>query len=183
MLTQRQLCRRRIVRSILFVAALATVPCNAFAQEQDRPSFLADVAKRVVLDPTTYAPALIAYDATIRDWNSSQVFFQNGFVEQNPHFTISGQPKDIAMSYGAGKHRILNDAIANLEMSAVNNLTDAVIERMLIERHPEHRKLFRALGWIEKLSFAGFMSYQLSAAHFRQGQWNEQEARQLGLNR
>jgi hypothetical protein len=148
--------------------------------DDNRPSFLLDVTKRVVLDPTTYAPAIIAYDATMRDWKSSQPFFQNGFVEHNVRFTVSGRADDFPVDYGVGRRRILSDALANLEMSAVNNVTDSMFEHVLGERYPNHRKLIRALGWIEKSAFASYMSYRLSAAHYRQWQQNEQMASQLG---
>ena len=100
---------------------------RASAQSQEQSSFLADTFKRVVSDPTTYAPAALAYDATMRDWNSSQPFFRNGFVEHNPRFTISGRPNDFALSYGAGRKRIRADALVNVQMSAVNNVVDQLL--------------------------------------------------------
>jgi hypothetical protein len=109
------------------------------------------------------------------------VFFRNGFVEHNRRFTVSGRSNDVAVDYASGTRRILADAFSILEVSAVNNLTDNLIERVLIRRHPEHRRLFHALGWVEKVSLAGCMSYRLSSTHYRQWQQNEQAARQLGL--
>ncbi len=189
MLTQRQLCTSRISRGILcgvFTVTLMLSAGHAVAQttndnEQKRPSFLLDVTKRVILDPTTYAPAIIGYDATMRDWKSSQPFFNNGYLEHNWRFTISGRADDYPVSYGVGQRRILADALSNLEMSAVNNLTDSMFEHVLGDRYPNHRKLIRALGWIEKSAFASYMSYRLSASHYRQWQQNEQMARQLGI--
>src|SRR5438067_2626827 len=90
------------------------VPSSASAQE--RPSPVTDTFKRVVLDPTTYAPAIIAYDATMRDWNTSQPFFRNGYMERNERFTLTGRPNDVPISYTAGRNRILSDAFLNLEM-------------------------------------------------------------------
>jgi hypothetical protein len=188
MLTQRQLYTGRLGRVICSGVCAATLllsPVYASAQTQsdipEQPSFLLDVAKRVIFDPTTYAPAILGYDATRRDWRSSQPFFQNGFIERNPRFTISGRANDLAVSYGEGNRRIFADAMANLEMSLMNNATDALFERMLAERYPDHRKLIRTLGWIEKSAFASYMSYRLSAAHYRQWQQNVQMSRQLGL--
>jgi hypothetical protein len=55
-----------------------------------------------------------------------------------------------------------------------------MFERMLGSRYPEHRRLIHALGWIERISLAGYLSYQSSALHFSQWQVNEQVARQRG---
>jgi len=178
---QQRLWIRRAPWLILCVATTVMCPSRAFAQNEHQSSWLADLAKHVVIDPTTYGPAIVGYDATMRDWNSSQPFFRNGFVERNPRFTSSGLPNDVAVSYGDGKRRILADALATLEISAINNVSDRLIERLLIERHPNHRKLFRALGWAERVSFAAYLSYQLSAAHYRQWQSNEQTLGRLGL--
>jgi hypothetical protein len=180
-LTQQQLWRNRSLRrwcSAVFATAMLATPLTVSAQEP-HSSFVTDVAKHVLLDPTTYVPAILAYDSTMRDWNSSQPFFQNGFVEHNPQFTDSGLPNDRAVSYEVGRQRILSDVVANMEMSAVNNLTDSVFEHVLIERYPNHRKLVRALGWIEKSAFASYTSYRLSASHYRQWQENERMAQQL----
>src|SRR5450759_3800844 len=124
MLTQQQLRHGIVARGICSVAlgtALLASPVIVFAQDQEHVSFVADVAKHVVLDPTTYAPAIIAYDSTMRDWNSSQPFFQNGYAEHNPFFTVSGLPNDRAVSYTVGKQMIVRDLFTNLEVSAVNN--------------------------------------------------------------
>jgi len=188
MLTQHQLCTGRIRRQVcsaVFAATLMLSPVYASAQTagqpQDQPSLFRDVVKRVALDPTTYVPAIVAYDATMRDWNSSQPFFQNGFVEHNPRFTVTGRPDDLAVGYGVGRRRILADALSNLELSAFNNVTDSLFEHVLAAKYPNHRKLIRALGWVEKSAFASYMSYRLSAAHYRQWQENVQRSSQLGF--
>src|SRR5262249_25940651 len=146
------------------------VPLTVSAQEQ--PSPLGDTVKRVIFDPTTYAPAIIAYDGTMRDWNSSQPFFRNGYIEHNERFTLTGRPNDFPVSYEVGRRRILSDALVNLQMSVVNNIADQLFERALITRYPEHRKLVRVLGWIERGAFASYMSYQLSAQHYQQAAMN-----------
>jgi hypothetical protein len=178
---------KAVIYTLVCLATLLLSPVYASAQSKpdnaEQPSLLADVAKRVFFDPTTYAPAVLGYDSTMRDWKSSQPFFQNGFMERNPRFTISGLPTDRAVSYGEGSRRIFSDAVANFEMSLMNNVTDTVFEHVLAERYPNHRKLIRTLGWIEKSAFASYMSYKLSAANYRQWQYNEQTSRQLGLNR
>ena len=183
MLTQQQRWLNRWSRQLFSAALAATLlatPLTVSAQEQ-HSSFVADVAKHVLFDPTTYAPAILAYDSTMRDWDSSQPFFRNGFVEHNPQFTVSGLPNDQALSYQVGRQRILSDLVANLEVSVANNLATSIFEHAMITRYPEHRKLVRAISWIEKCAFASVVSYQLSASHYRQWQQNEQMAQQLGF--
>jgi hypothetical protein len=161
-------------------ALILLVASSVAAQDPDRGSFVPDVVKQVFLDPTTYAPAIIAWKATRLDWQSSQIFFQNGYVEHNPHFTVSGRADDTAIGYAAGNRQILTGAIANLQLSLLNNVSERVIERVLISRYPNHRKLLRTIGWIERSAMASIWSYRLSAGHFRQWQENERLARQLG---
>jgi hypothetical protein len=181
MLDRRQRSASYVIGFILAVVATFVLASTAFAQNNDQPSPVGDVFKRVVFDPTTYAPAVITYGATMRDWNTSQPFFNNGYLERNARFTTSGLPNDRPISYQAGRQRILRDAFINLQVSLVNNVTDQVIERVLVTRYPQHRKLFRTLGWIERIGFASFMSYQLSSQHFRQANLNERRAREMGL--
>jgi hypothetical protein len=152
------------------------------AQDRDRASFVPDVVKKVIVDPTTYAPAVVAWGATRLDWQSSQIFFRNGMFEHNPRFTVSGRSGDTAIGYRAGNRQILTDAIANLRLSLVNNVSARVMERLLIPRYPNHRKLLRTIGWIERSAMASYWSYRLSADHFRQWQENQRRARQLGYN-
>src|SRR5881628_1285044 len=102
MLTRQQRWAWRSISCLLVAALLVVLPEAASAQDGDRSSFVGDIAKRVVFDPTTYAPALIAYGATIHDWNTSQPLFRNGFVEHNPRFTLSGRSDDVALGYAAG---------------------------------------------------------------------------------
>ena len=176
---QRKTCRSCF--GALFVAIVVVVPAAASAQDAHRSSFAASAFKGVIFDPTTYTPALIAYDATMRDWNTSQPLFQHGYMELNERFTVSGLPRDVPVSYQIGNRRIVRDAFANLSMSVVNNVTDRVLERALLDRFPTHRKAVRTLGWIERSAFASYMSYQLSAAHYRQASTNVRLAADLGL--
>jgi hypothetical protein len=181
MLSRPQRPAQRVISTVvLWVGVLSFLSSSALAQDQQQSSFLASVVKDVVLDPTTYAPAVIAYDATVRDWNSSQPFFRNGFMEHNPRFTISGLPNDVPLSYRDGNRRIVSDAVANLGVSLANNFTDRVFERRLMERYPGHRKIVRTVSWIERLSFGAYLSYALSAEHYRQAQANASRARELG---
>ncbi len=187
MRTRQQPWASQLVAAFVLMAALVFVlllPSTATAQassEERSSSLFADVVKNVVFDPTTYAPAAISYVATLQDWNTSQLLFQHGYVEHNARFTISGRPNDVPIGYNAGRHQILMDALANVQLSIVNNATSHLVDHFLIESHPEHKTLFKTLGWIERLSFASFMSYRLSADHFRQAQMNQQAARQLGV--
>jgi hypothetical protein len=171
---------RAALVALLSIGVFCSAPSSALAQDQERPSLLGSLVKEVALDPTTYAPAVIAYDATVRDWSSSQPFFRNGFMERNSRFTISGLPNAQPVSYAEGNRRILSDAAGNLSISLVNNLTDRVFERALLERYPEHRKIIRTMGWIERVSFGAYMSYLLSVDHYRQAQANALRAQQLG---
>ena len=168
---------RAIVVALMLLAA-----ASVSAQNQDRASFVPDVVKEVLLDPTTYAPAIVAWEATRLDWRSSQIFFQNGSVEQNARFTVSGRGNDIAIGYALGNRQILTDAIANLQLSLVTNASARVMERLLMSRYPDHRKLLLTIGWIERSAMASYWSYRLSAGHFRQWQENERLARQLGYD-
>ena len=178
--SQQQRWRPCAIGVFLIGAIVCGTPAKVAAQEREQSSFLGSVVKGVVLDPTTYAPAAIGYDATMRDWKTSQPLFQRGFMEHNPRFTVSGLPNDLPVDYEHGNHKILMDAFATLQISLVNNIADRVIERSLIERYPNHRKLVRTLNWIERAAFASSMAYILSEAHYRQSHANEQLARQMG---
>jgi len=160
---------------LLFSAA------SAIAQDRVERRFIADVITRVVLDPTTYAPAALAYDANMRDWRTSQPFFQHGFNESNARFTVSRLPNDVAVSYGAGQRIIRADTLESLKRSAINNLAEQLIERVLVNKYPNHRKFIRAVGLAQRISFASFKAYRLSAPHYRQAGQNEQLAEQLGF--
>jgi hypothetical protein len=109
------------------------------------------------------------------------VFFQYGFVEDNPRFTISGFSHDLPISHAAGNRQILMDSLGILQMSVVNNVSANVLENILIKKYPHRRTLLRTLGWIERVGFASYWSYRLSAAHLRKWRQNERLARELGF--
>jgi hypothetical protein len=178
---QQRSAQRAALYLLFWTGVLSFPPSSATAQDQGQSSSLTTIVKQIVLDPTTYAPAVIAYDATVRDWNTSQPFFRNGFMELNPRFTISGLPNGVPVSYSEGRRRILSDAVGNLGLSLVNNFTDRVFERTLMTRYPAHRKMIRRVGWIERVAFGAGMSYVLSAQHYRQAQSNALLAQELGL--
>lgn len=164
----------------IVVALMMLVASSVSAQDPDRASFAPDVIKKVLVDPTTYVPAIVAWGATRLDWRSSQVFFQSGWFEHNSRYTVSGRGDDIAIGYAAGNRQIFRESIADLQLSLVNNVSARVMERLLIPRYPNHRKLLRTIGWVERSAMASYWSYRLSAGHFRQWQENERRARQLG---
>jgi hypothetical protein len=171
------------LRLVAVLAALSVFSAaGAIAQDRVERPFIADVLTRVLLDPTTYAPAALAYDANMRDWRTSQPFFQHGFNESNARFTVSGLPNDVAVSYGAGQRIIRADTLESLRRSAVNNVAEQIIERVLANKYPNHRKFIRAVGWAQRISFASFKAYRLSAPHYRQAAQNAQLAEQLGFD-
>jgi hypothetical protein len=183
MLTRQHFSLRVIATfTMIFTLVLASAQF-ASAQDEKRSSAFADVVKGVVIDPTTYAPALIGYHATMKDWNTSQPFFQIGFVEHNERFTVTGRPDDTALSYVNGRNRILKDSLAAFGVSAAQNVTSRLVERALLQRHPEHPKVVKTIGWIQRIAVASLMSYHLSAPHYRQAQVNMQRAAELGLRR
>jgi hypothetical protein len=166
----------------LVVAVFILSAASAFTQDRTGASFVPDLIKSVMFDPTTYVPAIVAWESTRLDWQTSQVFFQHGFLEQNARFTVSGRANDTAVDYAAGNRLIVTDAFMNLAGSVANNVTDRVIERGLLRRYPTHRTLVRAVGWIERGAVASYVSYLQSASHWRQWQQNQLSARQLGYN-
>jgi hypothetical protein len=163
--------------SVVLLVALAA---PASAQKDEPAPSLPGVVRTVFLDPTTYVPAIVAWQATRLDWRSSQIFFENGWSEHNSGFTTSGRVDDTAIGYAAGNRQITMDAFANARLSVVNNFSSRLVERVLIRRYPGHRRLIRSLGWIERTALASYWTYRLSAGHFRQWQQNERLARQLG---
>lgn len=171
---------RNVVIAALLVAA---APMWALGQsaESPRPS-ARDVALRVAIDPTTYAPAIISYKATMFDWRTSQVLFANGWVEANQRFTVSGRPFDTPVTYDTGKRRIRQASLAVLGYSILNNSAAVVGERLLVRRFPSKRKLIRVLSWSERIAYASLMTYLNSADHIRQGRENQRVAREYGYS-
>ena len=178
----RQHVPLRFIATFVMIFVLVLANANfASAQDEKRSSAFADVVKGVVFDPTTYAPALIGYDATMRDWNTSQPFFRNGFVEHNQRFTVTGQPDDTALNYMVGRNQIFKDAVTAFGVTAAQNATSRLVERALLQKYPNHRKVVKSIGWIQRASIASLMSYHLAAPHYRQAQINAQHAAELGL--
>ena len=169
----------------LALALVVTIAVGAawaqdHAEDMPQRSILASTVKSTLLDPTTYAPATVLYGSMLLDWKSSQPLFARGYVEANPRFTRNGLPYDVPLSYAAGKRQILKDSLIIVPGMIANNALSHLMERRLIESHPEHRTVLRVLGVIQRVSLSAFISYRLSAGHFGQWQRNQRLATQLG---
>jgi len=170
---------RAITRWFLLTIMILT-PAVASAQADTDSNLFWDVTKAVVFDPTTYAPATLSYTSMKLDWNSSQPLFRNGWVEQNQRFTLSGRSNDVPVSFVDGNKQIRNMALMHLQESIVNNAATNIFERVLANKYPQHRTLFKVLSWTERIAFASYMSYYASAQHFKQAERNRQMALQFG---
>jgi len=170
----------RAIKRWMLLSMMILTPAIASAQADTDSNVFWDVTKAVVFDPTTYAPAALSYKSMKMDWDSSQALFRNGWVEQNQRFTISGRPNDLPVSYAEGNKRIRQMALLHLQESLVNNTAANIFERVLTDKYPQHRKLFKVLSWTERIAFASYVSYMASANHFRQDGRNRQLAIQFG---
>jgi hypothetical protein len=142
-------------------------------------SVFGEVFTRVAKDPTTYALPPIVYTAHRLDWDSSQKLFARGYLEANPNFTLTGRVDDIPISHAAGNRRILRYSASMIGRSALNNGICALVERRLIDKAPQHRKLIRTLGWVERGFATAYWSYRLT--HNQVGQWRDNERVLAGL--
>lgn len=171
---------KRASRVIAFLALIIIWSSNAAAQETGNGGgFVKDVAKQVLLDPTTYAPAAVLYTSMQLDWNTSQPLFQAGYVELNARYTRSGFSGDTPVSYSAGNRQLLLDSLAVVPSSLANNALNRVIERGLISKYPDKRALWKTIGWVERIAFASYASYVVSRPHFEQWRTNLRMAEQL----
>jgi hypothetical protein len=169
--------RMRCRRTAIVLTILILVPVSAWSQADERKPFVWDVARAVLIDPTTFAPALISHEAMRQDWKTSQVLFAYGWLEQNPRFTVSGRPNDVPVSYEEGTARIRGVALMVLRYSTLNNVSAQIAERFLIARYPRRKTLIRTLSWVERIAFASILTYSNSADHFRQASSNRRLAR------
>jgi hypothetical protein len=167
----------------LLLSLFVLTPALSSAQDRPRGNVVFDVAKAVVFDPTTYTPATLSYTSQRMDWKTSQTLFQQGWLEHNYRFTASGKPDDAPISFEAGNRQITRMALLHLQESVVNNVTAQIFERVLADKYPEHRKLFKSLGWVERIGFASYVSYLASVNHFKQSQRNMEMAREHGYLR
>ena len=170
----------RAIKRLMLLSMIVLTPVMASAQAETDTNLFWDVTKAVVFDPTTYAPATLSYTSMKMDWDSSQTLFRNGWVEQNHRFTVSGRANDLPISFADGNTKIRNMALLHLQESIINNAATNVFERVLADKYPQHRKLFRVLSWVERIAFASYVSYAASANHFKQTERNRQLAVQYG---
>ena len=170
----------RAMRRLLLLSMMILMPAIASAQTESDSNVVWDVTKAVLFDPTTYAPATLSYTSMKMDWDSSQTLFRNGWVEQNQRFTLNGRPNGLPVSYEEGNKRIGQMALLHLQESLVNNTAANIFERVLANKYPQHRKLFKVLSWTERIAFASYVSYMASANHFKQNERNRQLAIQFG---
>ena len=179
----RQRTSHTALCGVFVISLLALNPCVASAQDQPRSNVVLDVAKAVVFDPTTYAPATLSYTSLRMDWKTSQTLFQQGWLEHNRLFTVSGRPDDTPISYEAGNRQIRRMALLHLQESVINNVSAQIFERVLTGKYPQHRTLFKTLGWVERIGFASYVSYLASVNHFKQSQLNVEMAKEYGYLR
>ena len=168
------------MKRLMLLSMIVLMPAIASAQAETDTNVFWDVTKAVVFDPTTYAPATLTYTSMKMDWDSSQTLFRHGWVEQNHRFTVSGRQNDLPISFADGNRKIRNMALLHLQESLINNTAANVFERVLAERYPQHRTLFKVLSWVERIAFASYVSYAASANHFKQAERNRQLAIQFG---
>jgi len=167
-------------RAALTAIVLVLASALASAQTEEHRPFAWGVARAVLVDPTTYAPALISYESMRQDWKTSQVLFTHGWLEQNRRFTISGRANDVPLGYREGTSRIRGAALTVLRDSAVNNVSARIIERLLVARYPRRKNLIRTLSWVERIAIASLLTYVNSADHLRQASSNRRLAREYG---
>jgi hypothetical protein len=164
--------------TLAFVILLWAQP--AWAQNQGPWSFTSSILKSVARDPATYAPGPLKYQAMRLDWDSSQIFFQHGFVERNARYTVSGRSNDVAISHAAGNRRLALDSMVVLGHAATVSLAERAAEALLIRRFPQQRKALVVAGRAVRIIGASYLSYSTSMAHLQQWQRNERLARRLG---
>ena len=49
-------------------------------------------------------------------------------------------------------------ALLQLQESLINNAAANIFERVLADKYPQHRKLFKVLSWAERIAFASYVS-------------------------
>lgn len=173
--------RRTALSSLFCLILLTGFGQKTMAQEEQVGQIFKNTAKNVVLDPTTYAPTVLSWFSKKLDWDSSQIFFRNGYVEANPDFTVNGLPYDKPISHSTGNVRIIKISLPVLSLSVLNNFAISMPERILIRRHPSHKKLIKSISWIDKIAMASYFSYKYSQPNFSQWQTNNRMAHKLGL--
>lgn len=163
----------------ILLAVILAAPPLAEAQN-GIGELIKGVAKDVVLDPTTYGPFGASWLGKQLDWNSSQIFFEHGFVESNADFTVNGLPHDKPISHAAGNRKVILMSLPVLQLSLINNATTSAVERTWIRSYPNKKKLIKTIGWIERVAVASYLVHKYSDQNLRQWQRNKDLARELG---
>jgi len=179
LITQAPVKPQTRVLAFAFAALLWT--SSAFAQTGGPWSFAAGILKAAARDPATYAPGPLKYESMRLDWESSQIFFQHGFVERNARYTVSGRSNDVAISHAAGNRRLALDSLKVLGEAATASVGERLAEGLLIRRYPQHRKALLVAGHAVRIIGSSYLSYASSMAHLRQWRRNERLARHLGF--
>lgn len=170
--------KKAALSSLLFLVLLTGFSQEAMAQNRVA-GFIKDVAKDVFVNPTTYGSLGASLLGKGLDWDSSQIFFEHGHGETNPDYAVNG-PGSKAVSHAAGNRRLVVESFLNFGLSIGNNAVISATERLLLTKHPEHQKLVKTIGWIEKVVANGYIVYFSSYRNFKQWQINKNRAQQLG---
>jgi hypothetical protein len=156
------------MRTYLLIALFVLTGVQARAQDVS----VGSVLRSTVLDPTTYAPAVIYHAGLRSDWNTSRPLFNLGYVEINPEFTQSGKAWDTPLSHADGHAYINRLALRLLVDSAVHNVASHSVERLLIRKYPHKRKALKWLGIAERVAVASVLTSLNATKHFRQAELN-----------
>jgi len=154
---------------------------GASAQTKEPSPSVSAIIKSVARDPATFAPVALKYVAMRLDWESSQIFFQHGFVEHNSRYTISGLEDDLAVSHGTGRRRLAMDSLKLLTRTVPQNFAERATEALLIRRFPQHRTLFLVAGRAARIASASYLAYSWSRPNIGQWRRNERLAAQMGF--
>jgi hypothetical protein len=155
---------------------LLAAPLAAQAETSPAPPVVKTIALKVALDPTTFAPAALAYAGQRMDWASSQPLFRMGYIEANPRFTISGRPNSIPISEADGYAKIRRQALTQLALSAARNAAVVAITEVAAARYPEYAKLIRRLSLVERIALGAIVSYVGIVPHLKQTRVNRRLA-------
>ena len=75
----------------------------------------------------------------------------------------------------------MRDTLTTLGVSAVQNATSRIVEQAFLAKFPNHRKIVKTIGWVQRIAIASAMTYKLSSPHYRQAGINAQQASELGF--
>lgn len=164
------------LRAIVIVCVVGGLSLPAYGQDKHEfEEFVGQVGvalKEEISSATVYVPAGVFGASAVGDWASSQTFFEHGHGELNPRYSRKGFPAQRPMSFGDGNKVIVGDIVTSIGVSLVQNVAVDLTRDFLLRRYPRRGKLIRTLVWIEKTSFATWLTYWQSSQHFAQWQKN-----------